>query len=157
MMESYELTREIVIQAKPATVFLYLTEESKIKEWFGEIVEADARPGGTFHVGTRDGVHCRGEYVSIKPNEKVVFTWGGIEGLEPGDSTVEITLKPQGDATHLTLRHYNVRLKPAADSFANGWKEHALPLLPQESPPPLLQALFLSLDGLPLLVLAQRG
>ncbi len=63
------------------------------------------------------------------PNQKVVFTWGGIEDLAPGDSTVEVLLKPEGQATRLTLRHYNIRLKPSADSFGQGWKEHAFPLL----------------------------
>ena len=46
--ESFEITREVVIEAKPATIFPYLTDEAKMKEWFGEIVEADAQPGGIF-------------------------------------------------------------------------------------------------------------
>lgn len=119
MSETYELTREITIAASPEIVFGFLTEESKMKEWFGEVVEADSRPGGVFHVGERDpnGNHCRGEFIEIVPNEKVVFTWGGIENIAPGDSTVEIILKSQGKATHLTLRHYNIRLKPSADSL----------------------------------------
>ncbi|MDH5763984.1 MAG: SRPBCC domain-containing protein [Nitrospinota bacterium] len=129
MSENYELTREIIIDASPDTVFSFLTEQEKMKEWFAEIVEADPRPGGVFHIGTFDGIHCRGEFVDIVPNEKVVFTWGGVENLAPGESTVEIILKLQGQSTHLTLRHYNIRLKPSADSFGQGWKEHALPLL----------------------------
>ena len=129
MSETYEVTRDIVINASPETVFSYLTEEAKMKEWFGEVVEAKAEPGGIFLVGKLDGTECRGEYVEVVPNQKVVFTWGGIEGLAPGDSTVEILLKPEGQATHLTLRHYNIRLKPSADSFGQGWKEHAFPLL----------------------------
>lgn len=131
LSETYELTREIVIEAPPATVFAYLTEEAKMKEWFGEVVEADPQPGGVFHVGEKDpnGNHCRGEFVEIVPNEKVVFSFGGIENIEPGESTVEITLKSKGNATHLTLRHYNIRLKPSADSFGRGWQEHAFPLL----------------------------
>ena len=131
MSETYELTREIVIGASQETVFRFLTEEDKMKQWFGEVVEADPKPGGVFHVGESDpkGNHCLGEYVQIIPNEKVVFTWGGIEDLAPGESTVEITLKSQGESTHLTLRHTNIRLKPSANSFGQGWKEHALPLL----------------------------
>lgn len=130
MTETYELTREIYIQAQPETVFSYLTVESKMKEWFGEIVEADAKPGGVFRVAkTDETADCRGHYVEVVPYEKVVFKWGGIEGLEPDESTVEITLKPEGSGTQLMLRHYNVRLKSAADSFGQGWKEHALPLL----------------------------
>jgi uncharacterized protein YndB with AHSA1/START domain len=131
MTESYELTREIYIQAQPETVFSYLTVESKMKEWYGEIVEADAKPGGVFRVAKNDGTaDCRGHYVEVVPFEKVGFNWGGIEGLEPDESSVEITLKPEGNGgTRLILRHYNVRLKSAADSFGQGWKEHALPLL----------------------------
>ncbi len=129
MSETYELTREIVIEARPETVFSYLTEESKMKEWYGEVVVADARPGGVFHVGTHDGLHCRGEYVEVVPHEKVVFTWGGMHELEPGATTVEIKLKPEGQGTRLTLRHYNITQKPAADGFGQGWEEHALPLL----------------------------
>jgi uncharacterized protein YndB with AHSA1/START domain len=129
MSENYELTREIIIDASPDTVFSFLTEQEKMKEWFAEIVEADPKPGGVFHISTFDGIHCRGEFVDIVPNEKVVFTWGGVENLAPGESTVEISLKLKGQSTHLTLRHYNIRLKPSADSFGQGWKEHALPLL----------------------------
>ncbi len=131
MTKPYELTREIFIQASPETVFAYLTIESKMKEWYGEIVESEPKPGGIFRVAKKDGTaDCRGHYVEVVPHKKVVFNWGGIEGLEPDESTVEIILKPEGkDGTQLTLRHYNVRLKTAADSFAEGWKEHALPLL----------------------------
>ncbi|MBN4079912.1 SRPBCC domain-containing protein, partial [bacterium AH-315-C08] len=50
MTDSYELTREIYIKAQPETVFSYLTVESKMKEWYGEIVEADPKPGGIFRV-----------------------------------------------------------------------------------------------------------
>ncbi len=127
--ETFEIIREVVIQAKPATIFPYLTDEAKMKDWFGEIVEADARPGGIFHVGTNDGMHCRGEYVEVSPFEKVVFTWGGLHDMEPGESTVEVTLKEEGSATRLTLRHYNVRQREAADGFAEGWETKAFPLL----------------------------
>jgi len=131
MSETYELTREITINASPETVFSFLTEESKMKQWFGQVVEADLRPGGVFHVGENnpDGHQCRGEFVEIVPHNKLVFTFGGIENIEPGESTVEILLKAQGKSTQLTLRHYNIRLKPSADSFGQGWSEHALPLL----------------------------
>lgn len=131
MTDSFELIREIFIQAQPETVFSYLTVEAKMKEWFGEIIEADPKPNGIFRVAKKDGTaDCRGQYVEVVPYEKVVFNWGGIEGLEPGESVVEILLKPKGDnGTQLTLRHYNVRLKSAAESFGLGWKEHALPLL----------------------------
>jgi uncharacterized protein YndB with AHSA1/START domain len=131
MTDSYELTREIYIKAQPETVFSYLTVESKMKEWYGEIVEADPKPGGIFRVAKNDGTaDCRGQYLEVIPYKKVVYNWGGIEGIEPGESIVEIFLEPKGsEGTQLKLRHYNVRLKSAADSFGRGWKEYALPLL----------------------------
>ena len=49
--------------------------------------------------------------------------------MEPGESTVEVTLKEEGGATRLTLRHYNVRQREAADGFADGWETKAFPLL----------------------------
>ena len=129
MTDFFEFTREVVINASPETIFPYLTEELKMKEWFGEIVEADAQPSGIFHIGTLDGMHCRGEYIEIKPFEKVVFTWGGVADIKPGESTVEITLNPEGKLTRLILRHYNIPNQKGFDSFGEGWREHALPLL----------------------------
>ena len=96
MTDAHEVHREIFIKASPQTVFPFLTEAEKMKEWFAEIVETDPRPGGVFHVGSHKGMHCRGEYVEVVPHEKVVFTWGGVEGIEPGSSTVEIILSPEG-------------------------------------------------------------
>ena len=130
MTDSFELTREIFIKARPEIVFSYLTVESKMKEWYGEIVESNPQQGGVFRVAKKDGTaDCRGHYVEVIPNKKIVVNWGGIEGLEPDESTVEILLEPNNDGTQLKLRHYNVRSKSAADSFGQGWKEHALPLL----------------------------
>lgn len=131
--ETLELTREIRINASPEMVFTFLTQEIRMKEWLAEIVEIDPQPGGVFHIGTADGIHCRGKFLEVVPDQKVVFTWGGIEKLDPGESTVEIILKPEGQGTHLTLRHYNIRLKPSAESFGEGWECHALPRLKEIS------------------------
>ena len=80
MTETYELTRKIYIQAQPETIFSYLTIEAKMKEWFGEVVEADAKPGGIFRFGNSNGTcNCTGQYVELVPHSKVVFTWGGVE------------------------------------------------------------------------------
>ncbi len=67
--------------------------------------------------------------MEVLPFEKVVFTWGGLHDMEPGESTVEVTLKEESGATRLILRHYNVRQREAADGFAEGWETKAFPLL----------------------------
>jgi len=124
-----EITREVFIKASPKTVYSYLTEQDKVAQWFGVINEIDGRPGGIFKVGASDEFVVVGEFVETVPFEKVVFTWGGIDGLQPGETTVEIMLFEENDGTQLKLRHYNIPTQRAADGFAEGWPNHAFPLL----------------------------
>jgi len=124
-----ELKRDVFINAKPETVYAYLTEQKKVAEWFAAIVEVDARPGGIFKGAESEEFAVQGEYLEIIPNEKIVFTWGGVHGLEAGATTVEITLREVDNGTHLYLHHYNVPTQEMADSFGHGWPNRAFPLL----------------------------
>jgi uncharacterized protein YndB with AHSA1/START domain len=111
---------EIGIDASPETVFALLTEPIQMKTWLAEIVEADARPGGVFRISGPHGVAIGGTYVELVPSKKVVFTWGGVEGLRPGQSTVEFTLEPDGGGTLVKLRHYGLP-RPALEPHRRGW------------------------------------
>jgi len=112
---------EIEIDASPETVFALLTEAARMKTWLAEIVEADARPGGVFHISGPHGLTIGGSYLEIIPNTKVVFTWGGVEGLKPGQSTVEFLLEPDGGGgTLLKLRHYRLP-RTSVESHRRGW------------------------------------
>ena len=129
MSEMIEFTCGVFIEASPETVFSYLTEQDKAALWYGEIVEIDGRPGGRFHVAASSGVHATGEFTEVVPHEKVVFTWGGMDDIAEGNTSVEIILKAENGGTQLTLRHYDIPTQSAADSFKQGWPEHAFPLL----------------------------
>jgi len=118
--QSREVRLEIRIDALPETVFALLTEPAQMKTWLAEIVEADARPGGVFRISGPHGVAIGGAYLEIIPNTKVVFTWGGVEGLRPGQSTVEFLLEPSGRGTLVKLRHYGLP-RPALESHRRGW------------------------------------
>jgi uncharacterized protein YndB with AHSA1/START domain len=61
-----------------------------------------------------------GSYVEIIPYTKVVFTWGGVEGLKPGQSTVEFLLEPDGGGTLVKLRHYGLP-RAAVELHRRGW------------------------------------
>jgi uncharacterized protein YndB with AHSA1/START domain len=111
---------QIRIDASPATVFALLTDPARMKTWFAEFVEADARPGGLFRISGPTGVSIEGKYLEVIPNRKVVFTWGGVEGLKPGQSTVEFRLEPAGDGTLVHLRHYGLP-PPSVESHRRGW------------------------------------
>src|SRR5262249_45311129 len=123
-----EVRREVRIAASPATVFALLTEPQQMVKWLAELVEADAQPGGTFRLAEPGGITIEGTYLEILKDRKIVFTWGGVVGLRPGQSTVEIVLEPDGDGTLLRLRHFDLP-GPAVDAHRMGWELSGLPKL----------------------------
>ena len=123
-----EVRREIYIEASPATVFALLTDATEIKKWQAEIVDADPVPGGVFRLAEPGGMQIEGHYVEIVPYSKVVFTWGGVAGVAPGQSTVEFLLEPRGNGTLVRLRHYNLPA-PSFDAHDREWALGGLPKL----------------------------
>jgi len=118
--DDQDVRLEIWIDAPPETVFALLTDPTHMKSWFAEVVEADPRPGGLFRISGPADVSIEGTYLEIIPNRKVVFTWGGVEGLKPGQSTVEFVLELDRKGTLVRLRHYGLP-GPAVDSHRRGW------------------------------------
>ncbi|MEZ4502418.1 MAG: SRPBCC family protein [Dehalococcoidia bacterium] len=102
--------REIHIDARPEIVFGYFTDAERLLRWQGQHAEIDARPGGTYRVQMNIvGDLTSGEFLEVRPYDRIVYTWGwergGFESVPPGSSTIEITLRPDGGGTHLTLLH----------------------------------------------------
>ncbi|SEF06036.1 Uncharacterized conserved protein YndB, AHSA1/START domain [Rhizobiales bacterium GAS188] len=117
---SGDVRLEIRIGATPETVFALLTDPIQMKSWLAELVEADSRPGGVFRISGPPGVSIEGTYLEVIPNKKVVFTWGGVEGLKPGQSTVEFLLELDGEGVLVRLRHYGLP-KPTIEPHRRGW------------------------------------
>jgi len=98
----------------------------RLGEIVGNVCELKSDPvafgdrGGLFRISSPAGVSIEGTYREIVPNRKVVFTWGGVEGLKPGQSTVEFILEPDRKGTLIRLRHYGLP-GPAVDSHRRGW------------------------------------
>ena len=121
-----ELTREILIDASPATIFPLLTDAEKHLLWEGTAAEVDARPGGTYRVLMAGQYQSGGAFVEVVPDEKVVFTFGWDVPDHPipaGSTTVEITLHPQGDQTLVRLRHHGLP-EDAVDDHIGGWTHY---------------------------------
>ncbi len=98
---------ERVIAASPDRIYAHLTEPDLWVRWQGLEATVDAVPGGIFRLNMPNGMTARGQFVSLDPNQKVVFSWGWIDhpGLPPGSSTVEVELIPKGDETLVRLTH----------------------------------------------------
>jgi uncharacterized protein YndB with AHSA1/START domain len=121
-----ELVREVLIDARPETVFELLTVPGRHLEWQGTEAELDARPGGVYRVRVGGNHNAVGEFVEVIPNEKVVFTFGWDapgHPIGPGSTTVEYTLHAEGDKTRVRLVHRGLP-DAAVAGHAFGWDHY---------------------------------
>jgi uncharacterized protein YndB with AHSA1/START domain len=126
------VVKEVRIDASPETVFTFFTEPDKLTRWLASEATLDPRPGGINHQthpgdteNPRGPYYMRGEFVEVAFPSRVVFTWGfenADVGVDPGQSTVEVTLVPDGDGTRLRLVHRDL---PDAERAPHegGWEE----------------------------------
>lgn len=120
------VTREITVAAPPETVFPYFTDADRMTRWMGTEAELDARPGGVVYVNVHGSHVARGEYVEIDAPNRVVFTWGWDTPeavVQPGTSTVEVTLTPEGEGTKVVLVHRDLP-EGAAEPHGHGWDHY---------------------------------
>jgi uncharacterized protein YndB with AHSA1/START domain len=123
-----EILGKVQILAAPPTVFALLTVEQQMMRWLAWSVKADARQGGIFRLADLNGLWVEGAYLEVAPHQKVVLTWGGIEGLRSGQSTVEFNLHADGAGTVLRLRHFALP-DATVRGHCLGWKKSGLPKL----------------------------
>jgi uncharacterized protein YndB with AHSA1/START domain len=125
--EKTEIVRELSIAASPETVWELLVDPGKVTRWMGERASFDARPGGTYHLAVVPGHTARGEFVEVDRPHRLVFTFGWEDGsseVEPGTTTVEFELEPQGEGTLLRFTHSGLPNGDSAASHGQGWDHY---------------------------------
>ena len=123
--QSDVLERELRIAARPETVFAFFTDPAKMIRWMGKDATLDPRPGGICRIDMNGHDITRGEYLEVVPHSRVVFSFGWeAEGStpRPGESTVEITLTPDGAGTIVRLRHSGLDAEERM-SHGQGWDQ----------------------------------
>jgi uncharacterized protein YndB with AHSA1/START domain len=117
---------EVRVSAPPETVFAFFVDPDKMARWMGSRVELDARPGGRYAVDINAQARARGEYVDVVPPSRVVFTfgWEANPAVPPGSSTVEVTLTPDGDGTHVRLVHRGLMTSEQREQHQDGWQHY---------------------------------
>ena len=129
-MTSLTLVRRI--RARPTIVFDALITAEGIARWWGPdagpvlVAESDARVGGRFKVRFRllDGTEheSTGEYLEIVRPERVTSTWRWTGGMEdPGESRIEMVLRPIAEGTELTFTHSRLHDEESRQSHQDGW------------------------------------
>jgi uncharacterized protein YndB with AHSA1/START domain len=121
-----ELVVERRINASPTTVFSFFTDRDRWLSWQGVEAEIDPRPGGVFRMNVQGDSVAAGQFVTVEPYRRIVFTWGWETAgspVPPGSSTVDITLEPDGSATLLRLTHRGLPLE-MFKSHGQGWNHY---------------------------------
>jgi uncharacterized protein YndB with AHSA1/START domain len=136
--EGRDLLVTRLIDAPPEQVFKAWTDPELMKQWFAPrpwttpIVETDVRAGGSSLVVMRgpDGNEfpCRGVYLEVVRNERLVFTDAFTKAWEPSEKpfmTVVLTFEALGGGTKYTarVRHWNAADLEAHEKmgFHQGW------------------------------------
>ena len=121
----HRLDRNLVIRARRDTVFQYFSETSRWASWWGAGSTIDAHPGGRVLIRHPNGVEASGEVLEVHPPERIVFTYGYVNGKPspPGSSRVTIRLDshPQGTLLQLTHEFAESDLQ-ARDEHVQGWR-----------------------------------
>ena len=117
---------ETRIAATPQTVFAFFVDPTKMVRWMGSRADVDARPGGSYALDINAQARARGEFVEVVPYSRVVFTfgWEDDQAVPPGSSTVEVTLTPDGDGTHVRLIHRGIMTTEMREQHADGWQHY---------------------------------
>jgi uncharacterized protein YndB with AHSA1/START domain len=121
---------EVRVEAEPQTVYDFFVEPDRMIQWMGRSAELEPRPGGIFRVDLNGDHISRGEFVELDPPNRVVFSFGweaDTSIVKPGQSTVEVELVPEGEATLVRLTHRDLP-QESRESHTHGWG-HYLPRL----------------------------
>jgi len=137
-----ELVLTRLIDASPDKVYRAWTDPELLKQWFAPaplttpVAELDVRPGGASLVVMRfpDGneMPCRGVYLEVVENEKLVFTDAYTSAWEPSGKpfmTVALSFEDEGGKTRYTARvqHWTVEDRETHEKmgFHTGWGQCA--------------------------------
>lgn len=117
--------QQLRIEARPDLVWTFWTDPARMSEWWGVSADAVTAVGGAFAVRMENGSVMAGEYTALDRPHRVAFTFGWEGGelgavVPPGSTRVEVTLDPDGDATILTLRHFDLPATMAGPHH-DGW------------------------------------
>jgi uncharacterized protein YndB with AHSA1/START domain len=122
-----ELTISRTFAVPAERVWRALTDPAALAAWFwpqrfAPTAEVDLRVGGRYRIdGPAVGMAVGGEYVTVEPPHKLVFTW--VWDGEPDETLVTIELTPVAAGTELALRHERFGDDANRDNHARGWRD----------------------------------
>lgn len=118
--------------ASPEQVYNAWTNPEILTKWWGPEgvsvpeLSLDVREGGkwitTFYSENMGKRIVSGEYITLSPYDRLVFTWGWVdEGVRGHETEVEIVLQQSGDNTVMTLTQKSFAEMEHRDNHNFGW------------------------------------
>ncbi len=115
------IKQTVVVDAAPDDVYEAYVNPRKHAEFTGSPATGTPKVGGRFTAW--DG-YSFGRYIELEKGRRIVHDWKTTEwpkGYPP--SLVELTLKPKGKKTELTMVHSKAPAEQA-DDYAQGWTDY---------------------------------
>jgi uncharacterized protein YndB with AHSA1/START domain len=94
---------EQVVSAPVHLVYRAFTNSTAMREWMGDYVTLEAKPGGRFYIWWQSGYYTSGEFFRVVPDKELVFSWHGRG--EPRSTQIVVTFKPKRNSTLVRLVH----------------------------------------------------
>jgi uncharacterized protein YndB with AHSA1/START domain len=127
----FELQRRF--RASPEKIFQAWTRTAALREWWcppgwvAEEIEIDLRVGGSWRIamaraGGGDGVSISGQFLEVRPPERLVYSWrwnGAFPDMR--ETTVILELRGSEEETLLTLRHEDFADAGLRQQHRTGW------------------------------------
>lgn len=120
------------INARPSIVFAAMTTAQGIARWWGPDdgpvlhVACDPRVGGRFRVRFRrlEGSEHEsyGEFLELIPDKRFAMSWRWIGGEDPGESRIDVVLRPIPEGTEVTFTHSQLADEDSRVSHEGGWR-----------------------------------
>lgn len=119
-------------KAPPERIFAAFTEKALMQSWYGPEpmtvphCEVDARVGGKYRIemhAASGSVHIvTGEFKEIVAPERLVFSWGWLNGAGRNPETlVTLTFRPRDGGTELTLEQTGFASDDFREGHRDGW------------------------------------
>lgn len=115
-IEGFNICVTKTIAAPVADVYAAFTDAKLLKKWFGKSTKATVRDKGTFD----DGDGNSGEYLRVRENKDVRFTWQNADADAPTLVDVAIADKGKGKSG-ITLQHQRIQNRKEADGLRRAW------------------------------------
>jgi uncharacterized protein YndB with AHSA1/START domain len=124
--ERLSVTREVVIDASPETVWEFLTDPEKITRWKGLNTSFEGRVGAGYRTEVIPDNIAVGEVLELDPPHRLAYSWGweGSDLVPPGSTVVEYELLPEGDATRVRLTHRDLPSPESLEQHVHGWEHY---------------------------------